>query len=57
MLKLLETASRQENKTVLIITHNAALAQMADRVIHINDAKVRSIEDNSNPTPIEDIEW
>lgn len=57
VLKLLETASRQENKTVLIITHNAALAQMADRVIHINDAKVRSIEDNPNLTPIEVIEW
>lgn len=57
VLKLLESASRQEGKTVLIITHNAALAKMADRVIHINDAKVRSVEDNPTPTPIDEIEW
>lgn len=57
VLKLLESASRQEGKTVLIITHNAALAKMADRVIRINDAKVRSVEDNSTPTPIDEIEW
>ncbi|KRL76771.1 ABC transporter ATPase [Secundilactobacillus paracollinoides DSM 15502 = JCM 11969] len=57
VLKLLESASRQEGKTVLIITHNAALAKMADRVIRINDAKVRSVEDNPTPTPIDEIEW
>lgn len=57
VLQLLQDASRVNHKTVIIITHNAALAAMADRVIHINDAKVRSVEDNSNPTPVVDIEW
>lgn len=57
VLKLLETACRQGGKTVLIITHNAALAKMADRVIYINDAQVRKIEDNPTPTPIDAIEW
>ncbi|KRM12008.1 ABC transporter ATP-binding protein [Paucilactobacillus suebicus] len=57
VLTLLEDASRKDHKTVLIITHNSALAKMADRVIRINDAKVRSIEDNPNPTPVEEIEW
>lgn len=57
VLKLLETACREGEKTVLIITHNAALAKMADRVIYINDAQVRKIEDNPNPTPIDEIEW
>ncbi|MTV82336.1 ABC transporter ATP-binding protein [Secundilactobacillus folii] len=57
VLKLLENASRQENKTVLIITHNAAIADMADRVIYINDAKVRKVVDNPTPKSIDDIEW
>ncbi|WP_204122682.1 ABC transporter ATP-binding protein [Lacticaseibacillus mingshuiensis] len=57
VLQLLQDASRQAGKTVLVITHNAALAKMADRVIRINDAKVRSVEDNPTPTPVEEIEW
>ncbi|KRK35108.1 ABC transporter ATPase [Loigolactobacillus bifermentans DSM 20003] len=57
VLTLLQNASRQDHKTVLIITHNAALAKMADRVIRINDAKVRSIEDNADPIPVSAIEW
>jgi len=43
--------------TVLIITHNSALAPIADRVIHINDAKVRSIETNDHPSTIDEIVW
>lgn len=57
ILSLLQEASRQDNKTVLIITHNSALAKMADRVIYINDAKVRSVENNTSPVPVEKIEW
>jgi len=41
----------------LIITHNSALAPMADRVIHINDAKVRKMEKNTHPIPIASISW
>ncbi|KAF9404962.1 hypothetical protein HW555_014077, partial [Spodoptera exigua] len=44
VLKLLQNASRLNGNTVLIITHNAAIAPIADRVIRINDAKVRSVE-------------
>jgi len=43
--------------TVLIITHNSALAPMAERVIHINDAKVRKMEKNTHPIPIASISW
>lgn len=57
VLQLLQDASRKAGKTVLVITHNAAIAQMADRVIRINDAKVRSIEDNPTPQPVSAIEW
>ena len=48
---------RNTGTTVIVITHNSAIAQMADRVIKINDAKVRSIEVNKNPLSIEHIEW
>ncbi|WP_262316541.1 ABC transporter ATP-binding protein [Lacticaseibacillus parakribbianus] len=57
VLGLLQAASRKDGKTVLIITHNAALAKMADRVIHINDARVREVIDNPHPTPVEEIAW
>src|SRR5699024_2121418 len=57
ILRLLQKASRQLNRTVVIITHNAAIARMADRVIQINDAKVRSVEDNSDPVSVDVIEW
>jgi putative ABC transport system ATP-binding protein len=57
VLKLLQSASRDHGNTVLIITHNSALAPIADRVIHINDAKVREIERNDNPQSIDDIVW
>ena len=57
ILKTLQDTCRNTGTTVIVITHNSALAPMADRVIRINDAKVRSIEVNSNPLPVETIEW
>ena len=50
ILKTLQDTCRNTGTTVIVITHNSALAPMADRVIRINDAKVRSIEVNSNPS-------
>ncbi|GEL13582.1 ABC transporter ATPase [Lapidilactobacillus concavus DSM 17758] len=57
VLKLLQDVSHKRNQTVLIITHNAAIAPMADRVIRINDAKVREITENQTPVSIGKIEW
>ena len=57
ILKTLQDTCRNTGTTVIVITHNSALAPMADRVIRINDAKVRSIEENDNPAPVETIEW
>lgn len=57
ILMLLEQAARQENTTVVIITHNSLIAPMADRVIRMNDGKVKSIVDQPNPTPVAKIEW
>lgn len=57
ILQILEDTARKIGTTVIIITHNSQIAPMADRVIRINDAKVRSIEYNNSPTPISQIEW
>ena len=57
ILKILQDTCRKIGTTVIIITHNSAIAPMADKVIKINDAKVRSIETNSNPISVEEIEW
>ncbi len=57
ILKTLQDTCRKIGTTVIIITHNSAIAPMADKVIKINDAKVRSIEINSNPISVEEIEW
>lgn len=49
--------SRKKGATVIIVTHNAAIAPIADRVIYMHDAKVKNIKINSQPQKIEDIEW
>lgn len=57
ILKLLQDTSRKENMTVIIITHNTALAPMADKVIHFKNGKAEKIETNEKPISIEEIEW
>lgn len=57
ILKLLQDTCRKDNITVLIITHNSALAPMADRLIRFKSGKVIEMTVNENPIPIEEIEW
>ncbi len=57
ILKLLQDTARKEKMTVLIITHNTAIAPMADKVIHFKNGTAESIEINNNPMSIDDIEW
>lgn len=57
ILQLLQDTCRRENITVLLITHNSAIAPMADRVIRFKSGKVIEMRENPNPTPIENIEW
>ncbi|MBM7711506.1 ABC transporter ATP-binding protein [Enterococcus xiangfangensis] len=57
ILKILQDTAHKNGTTVVIITHNSAIAPMADRVIRINDARVRSEELNPAPQSIEDIQW
>ena len=57
ILKLLQDMCREKGMTVIVITHNSALTPMADRVIHIKNGTVSSMELNDHPTPVEEIEW
>ena len=57
ILKLLQDTSKKENMTVIIITHNSAIAPMAHKVIHFKNGTAEKIEYNENPKPIEEIEW
>ena len=57
ILKLLQDMCREKGMTVIVITHNSALAPMADRLIKIKNGKVSSMETNAHPISIDLIEW
>ncbi|MBD5391090.1 ABC transporter ATP-binding protein [bacterium] len=57
ILKLLHDTCRQTSKTVIVITHNAAITKMADHVIRVKNGMVAEEYYNDNPLPIEEIEW
>ena len=57
ILKLLQEMARKEKMTVAIITHNGAIAPMADKVIHFKNGTAEKIEINDNPISIDEIEW
>jgi putative ABC transport system ATP-binding protein len=57
VLQILQDMSRKKGATVVIVTHNAAIAPIADRVIHMRNAKVQNIEIHERPEDIKDVEW
>lgn len=57
ILKLLQDTCRSYKKTVIVITHNQALKDMADRVIFVKNGSTEKVQINDNPLPIERIEW
>jgi putative ABC transport system ATP-binding protein len=57
ILALLQKTCRERGMTVIVITHNLAITPMADRVIHIKNGRVSEITQNSDPCPVERIEW
>ena len=57
ILKLLQDTCRKNSMTVIIVTHNAAIAPMADKVIRFKNGTAESIEINEHPVPVENIEW
>lgn len=57
ILKLLQDTCRKQGMTVILITHNSAIAPMADRVIKMKNGKVSKMTENKEPVPVETIEW
>lgn len=57
ILKLLHDVCKQSGRLVIIVTHNSALKDMADKVVYIKSGKIEKISVNSEPKPIEEIEW
>lgn len=57
ILKLLHDVSKQRKRLVIVVTHNSALKDMADKVIYIKSGQIERIETNPEPVPIEEIEW
>ena len=57
ILKLLQNMCRERGMTVIVITHNQAIAPMADRLIHIKNGQVSQMEINEHPVSIDEIEW
>lgn len=53
----LQKLSRDEGKTVLLVTHNANIARAADRVIHVRSGEIKDIECNANPCSMKEVEW
>ena len=57
ILKLLEQTCRREKMTVINITHNTAIAQIADKVIHLKNGSVEKVVLNPDPLPVDEVEW
>ena len=57
ILKLLQDTARETGMTVVIITHNQAIVDMADRIITVKNGQIGSVRRNANPVPVEEIEW
>ena len=57
ILKLLKQIQQERGVTVIIITHNSAIAPMADKVIHFKNGQVEAVTINEKPLPVDEIEW
>lgn len=57
VLTLLQRTAKERGMSVVVITHNAALIPMADRVIRVKDGRVASVSDNETPKAVEEIQW
>ena len=57
VLKILKKLSKDKNITVIIVTHNSAISEIADKIIHIHDAKIKKIDINTSSKNVEELEW
>lgn len=57
ILQLIEKVNKQYGNTIIIVTHNDAIKNMADKVVHLHDGRIRKVYDNENKIPAEQLEW
>jgi len=57
VLKVIQDLSQKDGRTVIIVTHNAAIAAMAQRVVHLRDGRIKSVEVNKRPLDADEVEW
>lgn len=57
ILQLIEKVNKQYGNTIIIVTHNDAIKNMADKVVHLHDGRIRKEYDNENKIPAEQLEW
>ena len=57
VLKVIQELSQKDGRTVIIVTHNAAIAAMAQRVVHLRDGRIKSVEVNKRPLDADEVEW
>ncbi|BBF42356.1 cell division transporter, ATP-binding protein FtsE [Lachnospiraceae bacterium KM106-2] len=57
VLKLLQKVCKEDKRTVILVTHNADIAQCADKVIRMKNGKIREIRRNDHPLTVEEVEW
>lgn len=57
ILSVLRRINREEGRTVVFVTHNSAIAQMADKVVRLRDGEIHRVEHNDNPMKPEEVEW
>ncbi len=57
VLRALKDVNEREGRTVIVVTHNTPIAQVADRVLHLRDGNIAKEETVANPTPPEDVVW
>ena len=57
VLKLIRDIARDMKKTVIVVTHNAPIAEMADTVIHMRDGQITETRHTEHPRPVEEIVW
>ena len=56
-MQLLQKRSRENQDTVILVTHNADIAKCADKVIRMKNGKIREIVENEHPLDVEEVEW
>lgn len=57
VLELLQKMCREQGRTVILVTHNADIAQCADRIIRMKNGKIREIKKNDHPIPVKEVSW